>query len=896
MATGYQHFVPDVKERPEYPGCNTHILVESLEKLEEYLGNDDKYMAWDTETSSLDPSAGELVGFSFSFDGKTGYYVPLHHYVGNNLPQKEALDLFYNKMLKVKMNFLYNMRFDFRWIEYQGYDMSKVKYYDVAVGTWLSDTNVKMPSLKSSERKFLGWNPQTFEETLGEATNFKFVDPREATPYASTDAEGTYSLCLATLKYYKESGIAGKLENLSLYPLMKYENETMMVDEQYLKDTIQSETERLHQLHQEIFAFFGYQFKLNSPRALGEALQQVGIHTGAYTASGQMKTDIKTLESVNKENPNEILSKLIEASRLRKSLDSYFESLLNESKRMGGVARFSYLTNRVPCLTESARVTIKGKGIVSIKDVREGDYIWTQYGWKKVLWNHSHWSDDIWTVKLKNGRQLTGTGHHPVLVNQSGRNDIWDPIWAPIQTLTSKDKVCLNHKTVDNYDLKKVSYPVLRSERTPRNKFTIPDFGPRVARILGFIDGDGCIASKDRVILCFNVAETELIAFYVKEFSELFGIKPTFGKVRSDNTLGVNFFSVQLRNWFIDLGSRGNGVPEIVMKANPECWANYLAGLWDSDGSLILSHNRFCPRLKLANEQTIKDVQLLLINLGMPTHVTKVKKEILTEKQRYHVEARGAMGRCYFRDLIAPGLISNKKRERAGLTNEKFFIGSLSWVSEVIHEDYGAVVYDIEVEDVHEYIAEGIVNHNTMRLACGSDKKNSFFTHINCQSAPKPEPQNWYVHSYYKGDVVYPGEQVVMNWLFSVDRKSNRVIEGFNQTANFRSSFKLNDDEYWLSCDYCLSPDTKIITQSGVKLMKDLKHGEKVLTPEGFKKCINPHYTGKRSLVRIKTKNDNVLECSPEHRIVVLRGSKQVTIKVSELRRTDKVVEYLGKE
>ena len=75
----YKHFIPPAKEHSEYPGKNIHILIESIEQLEEALSNPSKYIAWDTETSSLDPSTGELVGFSFSFDGKTGYYVPLAH-------------------------------------------------------------------------------------------------------------------------------------------------------------------------------------------------------------------------------------------------------------------------------------------------------------------------------------------------------------------------------------------------------------------------------------------------------------------------------------------------------------------------------------------------------------------------------------------------------------------------------------------------------------------------------------------------------------------------------------------------------------------------------------------------------------------------------------------------
>ena len=62
-----------------------------------------------------------------------------------------------------------------------------------------------------------------------------------------------------------------------------------------------------------------------------------------------------------------------------------------------------------------------------------------------------------------------------------------------------------------------------------------------------------------------------------------------------------------------------------------------------------------------------------------------------------------------------------------------FRLYSESMVQSVEHVHAKSTVYDIEVEDVHEYVAGGIVTHNTGRLSCGGDKKNSFFTQNNVQ-------------------------------------------------------------------------------------------------------------------------------------------------------------------
>lgn len=344
--SGYEHFVPPAKPRPEYPRINNHVLIKSLEHLREALSCDKHFIAWDTETTGLDPTQCYLVGFSFSFDGKTGYYCPVKHLSGGF--GKEALDIFYERLCKAKQTFLFNMRFDYRFMEYAGYDMSKVPYYDVQVACWLSDTNNKACSLKWAERHFLGWDPETFEQTLGDNYNFAYLSPEEAYQYACVDAEGTFAVAQATIQYYKEAKLSARLDNEFLYPLMKFEDNPLPIDTKYLDDYLQKETERLKKLEVEIYEMVGYPFKLNSNKQLGDALQQLGINTGFYTATGQMKVDIKTLEYYNTDNPHPIIEKLIDYSKTFKMINSYLSSLSEQAKAHNNRLRFGYFSSRVP--------------------------------------------------------------------------------------------------------------------------------------------------------------------------------------------------------------------------------------------------------------------------------------------------------------------------------------------------------------------------------------------------------------------------------------------------------------------------------------------------------------------------------------------------------------------
>ena len=178
---GYKHWCPEVEPREDWDKDFNFVLIRSIEELKK-LDVEHKFVAWDTETSGLNPDIDWLVGFSFSFDGKTGYYVPVKH--DDIALGKEALDIFFSILSKAGTQFLYNCRFDQRFFEAAGYSLEGLRYYDVMNAIWLADTNVLMPSLKASERRFLGWIPKTFSETLGDATTFQHVPAEDAYKYA----------------------------------------------------------------------------------------------------------------------------------------------------------------------------------------------------------------------------------------------------------------------------------------------------------------------------------------------------------------------------------------------------------------------------------------------------------------------------------------------------------------------------------------------------------------------------------------------------------------------------------------------------------------------------------------------------------------------------------------
>ena len=242
---------------------------------------------------------------------------------------------------------MYNMRFDFRFMEYAGFCMKEVKYCDVMVNTWLSDTNIPMPSLKKSCLHFLGWTWESFEEVLGEVINASYLTPKQLYKYAASDALGTWHLGTTTMKYMKEAGFGGRLHQEVLYPLMKFEDNPVKMDKEHFEKLSTETFAHIEEIRAEIIQAFGYSFDLNSGKQIADALSSKGYVNDNLVKSGYMKTDIANIEKLKVEYGDPILDKVVEYKKTFKAYNSYMKTLKDQLET-GDRLRFSYLNMKVP--------------------------------------------------------------------------------------------------------------------------------------------------------------------------------------------------------------------------------------------------------------------------------------------------------------------------------------------------------------------------------------------------------------------------------------------------------------------------------------------------------------------------------------------------------------------
>lgn len=735
---GYKHWCPELEPREDWDKDFNFVLIRSIEELKK-LDVEHKFVAWDTETSGLNPDIDWLVGFSFSFDGKTGYYVPVKH--DDIALGKEALDIFFSILSKAGTQFLYNCRFDQRFFEAAGYSLEGLRYYDVMNAIWLADTNVLMPSLKASERRFLGWIPKTFSETLGEATTFQHVPAEDAYKYAITDALGTYHLALISNQFYKESYPASKYDNDALYPMMRLENTPQRLDLEYLKSLCSSVETRIDESLQQVYQLAGCTFNVNSPAQFGKImLERFGVDTGVRTPTGAMKADLKTLEAWmvkhgSKASPEvkDFLSAYKEYKKTVKFKSSYLDKYIKAAEDADTFPiRFSYKFQSVPCLTENNTVLTKSRGFVSIKDVQSDDMIWTAWGYKRVLWNHSHEVDEFYRVTLKNGMTLEGTGHHPVLVRKSPLEKVAysgmtkdDVEWAGIQDLKPDEPVVINH-----------AHASLSCSDPWKSS---------LARIVGYFYGKGKMTDGVLMSLCFD--NKDLAYHYYGWMKSLFGDKKVS---RYDVDKGKVEYSIT-RQTLAKFLAEHDVIPTVEedrfgnLKMNPvstytkvadrlsrmpDTFRHFLAGYLDSakTSARELGYKEIPEnwddgitkdRVTFVIPSVCKDVIIPMfwasaIACKVTDHTFKTW---FGEGKVTRVEVSDPYSLSNLLSLWNNTDVGRARFSCVKLPNT-FRLYTESLVQSVEHVHANTVVYDIEVEDVHEYVAGGIVTHNTGRLSC----------------------------------------------------------------------------------------------------------------------------------------------------------------------------------
>jgi intein/homing endonuclease len=443
------------------------------------------------------------------------------------------------------------------------------------------------------------------------------------------------------------------------------------------------------------------------------------------------------------------------ASHLEKLIGNAMSSV-DITDIMNYIGRCIVAGNVRRCLPKGTLIHTK-RGLVPIEKVQVGDLVLTSDGYHPVSENVYQGKQEVVTIKTQMGDFRCTAKHRIAVMTSFNQYD-----WKRAYELVDGDRMVFVDDVVPGTPttLPRHNWPSKRGV-----ELTVPSLNAIVAWFIGAVHGDGYIypgrSYKGRknhgasVMIPVNRDEYhDDIVNKINAGFDMFGFSNPGEQPSQDNAHKVRVISRQLSHYFYANFKQARtplGVPECIKLSEPHIRAAYLAGLLDSDGS---TKNR--PTTLMANiyYDFLKEVQAVYASLGIPTKLKKRREASENESTKWELSLVGEHAIMKFKIWVEPHATKKLKEQAtsghdygypaqwvldAGVKYGKSWcpdsaqmtysraslcgveVGKLIpvEVNAVIKEGIVCETYDLSVPDRNEFVAEGMLVHNTAEIAFG---------------------------------------------------------------------------------------------------------------------------------------------------------------------------------
>ena len=328
--------MPIRKNNGNYTPCTKKEQLSSI--INSILQNE-KTVAFDTETDSLNAHTAHLVGFSLCNKAGEAVYVPVILPGGMFAPetiQKEDCIAELSRLLDDKevVLIMHNGKFDLEVLTANGYDREpKCRIFDTMVAAWLlnPDAMGKTPySLEYLGETKLGLVGTEFKDLVGKGETFADVPLEKACPYGAEDADFTwqlYNLFKEQLKTEQLETLFYSMEMKVLPVLARMEERGIHLDKQALADYSKELAELITAKQQEIYDEVGHSFNIASTKQLQQVLfEERKLIPGKKTRTGY-STDTAVLEELSLRTTDPVPQAILDYRGYTKLQSTYVETL-----------------------------------------------------------------------------------------------------------------------------------------------------------------------------------------------------------------------------------------------------------------------------------------------------------------------------------------------------------------------------------------------------------------------------------------------------------------------------------------------------------------------------------------------------------------------------------------
>jgi DNA polymerase I len=313
-------------------------IIDSLAKLQALITNLQQYtdpnhpVAWDTETTDLEPRNANLVGIGCCWGDETNSmaYIPIGHESGDNLELELVLenlrsileDPTYPKVLQ-------NAKFDRLVFKNQGINLQGV-VFDTMLASYVlnPDSSHNLTDLSS---RYLGIVPQSYTELVAKGQTIASISIPLVAEYCGMDVWGTYRLHdLLKAELAAAPKLLALLQEieLPLEPILaEMEDRGINIDAEYLQTLSVILAEDLAKIEAQTYVLAGETFNLGSPKQLAQILfEKLQLDTkGIRQTKSGYSTDVNTLEKL--QGKHEVVDLILQHRTFSKLKSTYVDAL-----------------------------------------------------------------------------------------------------------------------------------------------------------------------------------------------------------------------------------------------------------------------------------------------------------------------------------------------------------------------------------------------------------------------------------------------------------------------------------------------------------------------------------------------------------------------------------------
>ncbi|NNE06896.1 MAG: DNA polymerase I [Xanthomonadales bacterium] len=310
-----------------------------------------KLIAFDTETSSLDPMQAELVGLSFAIEPGTAAYVPLaHDYTGapGQLDRDAVLKKFKPLLEdptvgKVGQHFKYDMNV----LSLYGIHVQGVAF-DTMLESYVFNSTGSRHDMDSLALKYLGRQTTHYEDIAGKGAkqiSFSQVDIETAGHYAAEDADITLQLHQHLWPRLQETPEPAKVFTdieVPLIPVLaRMEQTGVLIDGDLLAKQSREMAQQMQDLEKQAHEEAGQPFNLGSPKQLQQILfEKLELPVIRKTPKGQPSTAEDVLQELA--GKYQLPKLILEHRSLSKLKSTYTDKLPGQINPRTGRVHTSY--------------------------------------------------------------------------------------------------------------------------------------------------------------------------------------------------------------------------------------------------------------------------------------------------------------------------------------------------------------------------------------------------------------------------------------------------------------------------------------------------------------------------------------------------------------------------